>query len=55
MCSVFRSLMESQEIYALHLQITLSGHVVYNFLYKTLEGGFPDEEICCFLELLDLP
>ncbi len=23
--------------------------------YKMLEGGFPDEEICIFLELLDLP
>jgi hypothetical protein len=23
--------------------------------YNTLEGGFPDEEICCFLEFMDLP
>ncbi len=52
---VFHSLLESQESCALHLQVTLSGHVVYNLLHKTLEGGFPDEEICCFLELLDLP
>jgi hypothetical protein len=52
---VFRSLLESQESCALHLQVTLSGHVVYDLLYKMLEGGFPDEEICCFLELLDLP
>jgi hypothetical protein len=42
---VFHSLLESQESCALHLQVTLSGHVVYNLLYKTLEGGFPDEEI----------
>ena len=52
---LFRSLLESQESCALHSQVTLSGHVMYNFLYKTLEGGFPDEEICCFLELTDLP
>jgi hypothetical protein len=52
---VFRSLLESQESCALHLQVTLSGHVMYNLLYKMLEGGFPDEEICCFFELLDLP
>ncbi len=52
---VFSSLLESQESCALHLQVTLSGHVVYNLSDKTLEGGFPDEEICIFLELLDLP
>jgi hypothetical protein len=52
---VFRSLLESQESCALHSQATLSGHVLYNLLYKMLEGGFPDEEICCFLELTDLP
>jgi hypothetical protein len=51
---VFCSLLESQESCALHLQVTLSGHVVYNLSYKMLERGFPDEEICCFLELLDL-
>jgi hypothetical protein len=51
----FRSLLESQESCALHSQVTLSGHVVYNLSDKTLEGGFPDEEICIFLELLDLP
>ncbi len=52
---VFCSLLESQESCALHSQVTLSGHVVYNLLDKTLEGGFPDEEICIFLELSDLP
>jgi hypothetical protein len=52
---VFCSLLESQKSCALHLQVTLSGHVVYNLSYKMLEGGFPDEEICCFLELSDLP
>jgi hypothetical protein len=48
---VFHSLLESQESCALHLQATYSGHVLYNLTYKVLEGGFPDEEICCFLEL----
>jgi hypothetical protein len=52
---VFRSLLESQESCALHSQVTLSGHVMYNLLNKMLEGSFPDEEICIFLELLDLP
>jgi hypothetical protein len=52
---VFRSLLESQESCALYLQVTLSGHVVYNLSYKMLEGGFPIEEICWFLELTDLP
>jgi hypothetical protein len=52
---VFRSLLESQECCALHLQVTLSGYVVYNLLDKTLERGFLDEEICIFLELSDLP
>ena len=52
---VFCSLLESQESCALHSQVTLSGHVVYNLLDKMLEGGFPDEEICIFFELLDLP
>jgi hypothetical protein len=45
---VFRSLLESQESCALHSQVILSGYVVYNLLYKMLEGGFPDEEICFF-------
>jgi hypothetical protein len=44
---VYRSLLESQESCTLHLQVTLSGHVVYNLLNKMLEGGFPDEEIYC--------
>ncbi len=48
---VFHSLLESQESCALHSQVTLSGHVVYNLLYKTLEGGFPDEEIFFFWNL----
>ncbi len=52
---VFCSLLESQESCALHLQVTLSGHGVYNLSYKTLKEGFPDEEICCFLKLLDFP
>jgi hypothetical protein len=52
---IFLSLLESQESCALLLQVTLSGHVMYNLLYKMLEGGVSDEEICCFLELLDLP
>jgi hypothetical protein len=46
---VFRSLLESQESCALHSQVTLSGHVVYILLDMMLEGGFPDEEICIFL------
>ncbi len=52
---VFHSLLESQESCALHSQVTLSGHLLYNLLYKMLEGGFPDEEICCFFELTELP
>ena len=52
---VFRSLLEGQDSCALHSQVTLSGHVMYNLSNKTLEGSFPDEEICIFLELLDLP
>jgi hypothetical protein len=52
---VFRSLLESQESCALHLQVTLSGHIVYNLSDKTLEGGFPDEEICIYLKLFGLP
>jgi hypothetical protein len=51
---VFHSLLE-QKSCALHSQVTLSGHVVYDLLNKMLEGGFIDVEICCFLELLDLP
>ncbi len=43
---VFRSLLESQDSCALHLQVTLSGYLLYNLLYNILEGGFPDEEIC---------
>ncbi len=39
---------------ALHLQVALS-YFLCKLAYKTLEGGFPDEEICCFLELMDLP
>jgi hypothetical protein len=49
---VFRSLLESQESCTLNLQVALSGHIMYDLLYKMLEGGFPDEEICCILELL---
>jgi hypothetical protein len=45
---VFRSLLASQNSCALHLQVTLSGYLFYDILYKTLEGGFFDEEICCF-------
>jgi hypothetical protein len=52
---VFRSLLESQESCALHLQVTLSGHVVYNLLDKTLEGGFPDEEIYIFFGTFGSP
>ncbi len=51
---VFCSLLESQESCALHLQVALSKFQC-NLAYKTLEGGFPDEEICIFLELFDLP
>jgi hypothetical protein len=51
---VFRCLLESQNSCALHLQVTLSKFQC-NLAYKTLEGGFPDEEICIFLELSDLP
>ena len=52
---VFHSFLESQNSCALHSQVTLSGYLFYDLLYKMQEGGFPDEEICCFLELMDLP
>jgi hypothetical protein len=45
---VFCSLLESQNSYALHLQVALS-KFQSNLAYKMLEGGFPDEEICIFL------
>jgi hypothetical protein len=45
---VFRSLLESQKSCALHLQVTLSGYLLYNLSYNMLEGGFPDKEICFF-------
>ncbi len=51
---VFHSLLESQNSCALHLQVTLS-YFLCKFVYKMLEEGFPDEEICCFLGLTDLP
>jgi hypothetical protein len=51
---VFRSLLESQDSCALHLQVALSKFQC-NLVYKMLEGGFPDEEICIFLEFSDLP
>ncbi len=51
---VFRSLLESQDSCALHSQVALSKFQC-NLVYKMLEGGFLDEEICIFLELLDLP
>jgi hypothetical protein len=51
---VFRSLLEGQNSYALHLQVALS-YFLCELAYKMLEGGFSDEEICCFLELMDLP
>ncbi len=51
---VFRCLLESQNSCALHLQVALSKFQC-NLAYKTLKGGFPDEEICIFLELSDLP
>jgi hypothetical protein len=51
---VFRSLLESQDSCALHLQVALSKFQC-NLADKMLEGGFPDEEICIFLEILDLP
>jgi hypothetical protein len=47
---VFRSLLESQDSCALHSQVTLSKFQC-NLAYKMLEGGFPDEEICFFLNL----
>ncbi len=48
------SLLESKNSCALHLQVALS-YFLCKLAYKTLEGGFPDEEICCLLELTDLP
>ena len=51
---VFRSLLESKNSCALHLQVALS-YFLCKVAYKMLEGGYPDEEICCFLELTDLP
>jgi hypothetical protein len=50
---VFRSLMKSQHSYALHLQVTFSKFQC-NLSYKTLEGGFTNEEIFCFFELISL-
>jgi hypothetical protein len=47
---VFRRLLESQNSYALHLQGALS-YFLCELAYKTLGGGFPDEEICCFWNL----
>jgi hypothetical protein len=47
---VFCSLLESQHSCALHLQVTFSKFQC-NLLYKTLEGGFPDEEIVVFWNL----
>ncbi len=44
---VFRCLLESQNSCALHSQVALS-RFQCNLAYKTLEGGFPDEEICIF-------
>ncbi len=45
---VFRCLLESQNSRALRLQVTLYKFQC-NLAYKTLEWGFPDEEICiCF-------
>ncbi len=44
---VFRCLLESQNSCVLHLQVTHSKFQC-NLAYKTLEGGFPDEEICIF-------
>ena len=46
----FRCLLKSQNSCALHLQVALSKFQC-NLVYKTLEGGFPDEEICCFWNL----
>ena len=43
---VFHSLLESQDSCDLLSQVTLSRYLLYNILYNTLEGGFPDEEIC---------
>jgi hypothetical protein len=51
---VFCRVLESQDSCALHWQVALSKFQC-NLTYKTLEGDFPDEEICIFLELLDLP
>jgi hypothetical protein len=51
---VFCSLLESQYSCALHSQVALSKFQC-KLSYKTLEGGFPDEEICWFLELMDFP
>jgi hypothetical protein len=44
---VFRCLLESQNSCALHSQVPLSKFQCI-LVYKTLEGGFPDEEICIF-------
>ncbi len=51
---VFHSPLESQDSCALDSQVALSKFQC-NLAYKMLEGGFPDEEICIFFELLDLP
>jgi hypothetical protein len=39
---------------ALYLQVSLSNFLC-KLAYKTLEGGFPDEEICCFCESYGSP
>jgi hypothetical protein len=51
---VFCSLLKSKNSCALHLQVALS-YFLCKLTYKMLEEGFPDEEICCFLELMNLP
>jgi hypothetical protein len=48
---VFRSLLESKNSCTLHLQVALS-YFLCEFVYKMLEGGFPDDKMCCFLELI---
>jgi hypothetical protein len=52
---VFCSLLENQNSCALHLKVTLSGLLLYDLLYNMLEGGFPDEEICCFFGIYGFP
>jgi hypothetical protein len=45
---------DTEPAFVAMLRVALS-YFLCKLMYNTLEGGFPGEEICCFLELMDLP